>query len=367
MIRKKERNSSIELLKIFAIFIIVIGHTTLCLGSLYPYSTASVDLTKLVLAIFHLLGGFGNTIFFICSAWFLLDSKKLNKRKWFNMVCEIWAVSVVIMLISIYILKYPLSKEMILRSLTPIINENNWYMTCYLVFYLIHPFLNKLIDGMNKTKLFRCTFLLTMLYVVINFFKVNTFYFNMIALWITIYFIMAYIKKYQKNISSNLKVNLLLIYVGLAGYICTIFICDIIGLANVKYNSLVLFSANNCNPFIIMLSIGLFNIARSKEYHNNIINYISGLSLPIYIIHENIILRSYMRVDAWKMMLNHFGYNHLILQDLLLATMTFLVSIIVATIYRYTLERFVIFMSNKLYDIFRKIYVKIENTWVKIS
>lgn len=86
---KKERNSGIELLKIIAIVLIVISHVVYTLKTVNPYisyngyvvdlSIATADIWKFILAIFSYFGALGNSIFFICSAWFLLRSSKYNK------------------------------------------------------------------------------------------------------------------------------------------------------------------------------------------------------------------------------------------------------------------------------------------------
>ena len=88
-----KRNSSIEAIKIFAIISIIISHVVLSLeikGT--PYVSLDdyvVDLTKaavnnqyLVASMLRYGGELGNTVFFLSSAWFLLDKGgTVNKRK----------------------------------------------------------------------------------------------------------------------------------------------------------------------------------------------------------------------------------------------------------------------------------------------
>lgn len=104
----KERDSGIELLKVFAIILIVISHTVQTLRSenvMVPYQdyvvtlTATTSLRDFILTLFSYFGAWGNTIFFVCSAWFLLRSTVYNKQKWFYMLVEIWVVSVTILAI----------------------------------------------------------------------------------------------------------------------------------------------------------------------------------------------------------------------------------------------------------------------------
>lgn len=364
---KKERNSSIELLKIFAIIIICIGHVTLTLNGIYSYSLASKNFNKTILAIFHQFGAWGNSIFFICSAWFLLDSNKLNKRKWFNMLIEIWVVSMLILLFSEIVARWSIPKNIVIESIFPTTFGNNWYMTCYLLFYLIHPSLNKLIKDMNKTKLLRCTLILSFLYIFMNFINPSSFFFSMLILWVTLYFVMAYIKFYLKDLSNNKKVNLLLVVFGLLGYILVIIICNYVGLKNPRYSNAVLFSASNNNPFIIILSIGMFNLARGKNYKNKFINYISSLSMLIYIIHENVIMRSFLRVNIWQLILRYTGYSNIVLKDLIMALFAFIFGLLGAISFKILAEKQVWKISNKLFDFLHDKYIKIENKLLKIK
>ncbi len=106
----KKRESSIELLKIVAIFIIVLNHVIQTLhapNAFIPYhdyvidlSHATSDIQRLILSMLRISGDLGNMIFFVCSAWFLLEKKNNDTKKIFFMLTEIWFVSVSILLIS---------------------------------------------------------------------------------------------------------------------------------------------------------------------------------------------------------------------------------------------------------------------------
>ena len=76
----KKRNSSIELLKVFAIIIIIISHSVPYGASYSNYdgfidiNVASSNINVVLLAIIRYFGQIGNAIFIICSSWFLVDS-----------------------------------------------------------------------------------------------------------------------------------------------------------------------------------------------------------------------------------------------------------------------------------------------------
>lgn len=134
-----------------------------------------------------------------------------------------------------------------------------------------------------------------MLYCCFNFVISGRFFSSPIILWITIYFIMAYLRFYMNDFSNDKKKNLFLFAAGIIGFVGIIIITNILGLHIPLFHNQVLHWSQNCNPFLIAVSIAMFNIMRNFKFKNLMINYISSLSLLIYIIHENLILRTYFR------------------------------------------------------------------------
>lgn len=117
-----KRNSSVELLKVIAICLIVISHTTQSVGATsnsllgnlvnaVSYKTASKDVDAVILMVFRHFGAIGNVIFMVCSSWFLVDEKNTDYKKVFRMIFEVWMISVLILLFS-YLGGYTLTKAL---------------------------------------------------------------------------------------------------------------------------------------------------------------------------------------------------------------------------------------------------------------
>lgn len=67
-------------------------------------------------------------------------------------------------------------------------------------------------------------------------------------------------------------------------------------------------------------------------------------------IHENDLIRNYARGDYFKFLYNNFNYNYIVLLCFISSIITFIVSVIIATIYKNTLHKGVVFITNKIYD-----------------
>ena len=364
------RDSGIELLKIFAIFFIVISHVVQTLTSEnrnLPYSSyiidisrATTDIQNIILLFFRYFGIWGNSLFFICSTWFLLKSRVYKKKKWFFMFIEIWVVSIVILMITYILLHGNISKNILIKSIFPTLFGNNWYLTCYLLFYPIHPFLNRVIKQMNKTELFRVASCLSVLYIFLDFIKADWFFPSILILWLTIYFIMSYMQKYLMKYADNLKWNILLLVLNFACFVSIVLLTEVGGLHFSFLSGKMMHWINNCNPFLIFMSIAMFNIARNIHFKNRFINYISGLSLLIYIIHENLILRTYYRPAIWNYVYNNYGYDYVVGWVFILTIIIFFFGVFVAAIYAETIQKIMVIISDRIYSILKKNYLRIE-------
>ena len=366
------RNSSIELLKVVGIILIVISHVVQTLHSNNDYviandyildiSMATRNIQQLILTILRYSGVLGNSIFFICSAWFLLDNDKVDKKKILHMLIDVWVISITI-LIAVYTIRSGnLEIKLIIQQILPTTFENNWYITCYLLFYPLHPFLNWLIKSMEQKTLLKSTLTLLFLYVCVNYVLPGHFFSSRIILWITIYFAIAYMKYYLVDLSSDVRFNILLVGIGFVGNIGIVCLTNFLGLRFEIFSDKLLRWNSNYSPFLLLMAVSMFNVARSIRFENNIVNYISSLSLLIYIFHENLLLRTFYRPQMWDYVYKHFGYEHILIWTFLLVVLVFSFGLITSIIYRNTMEKIVTIICDWLYPILQKIYKKIEST-----
>lgn len=372
--QKLGRKSGIEMLKVLAVLAIVLSHLcqTLSCDNIYiDYSDyvlalnmATKDVQMLVLSIFRYGGTFGNTVFFICSCWFLLDSKKTSLKKIAYMLIDIWIISVVILIVSCAVLGGAVNVELIIKSFFPTFFSNNWYLTCYMLFYGIHSFLNQIIYGLDQKWLLKVSIVLSFLYIFCNFIK-GCFEFSNIILWITIYFCVAYMKLYLKNLVSSKKINVELVIVGFIGNLVIILVTNCLGLYFPFFQDRLLHWNRMANPFLIMATIGLFNLSRLISYQSRFVNGLSGLSLYVYIIHDNILIRTYFRPFLFHFIYQIYGYDYILLWVLLLTVSFFAISVIVSWLYQRLMKRFVKMVGDTLFTLLCRGYAAAENILLK--
>ena len=85
-------------------------------------------------------------------------------------------------------------------------------------------------------------------------------------MWVSLYFVMAYVKKYITGFSENKKKIILLLILGISGFVMTSAVLNIFGLKIPAFNGKMLHTASNKNPFLIVMTFALFNLCRRLKF-----------------------------------------------------------------------------------------------------
>lgn len=367
---KQERKSGIELLKIIAIFLIVISHVVQTLqienvmisfnDYMIPLQNATTNIQYLILTCFKYFGVLGNTIFFVCSAWFLVGKEKTSREKALQLLLDVWVISVIYCGVVLILKDEELLITEVIKQFVPNTYANNWYMTCYIIFLFVYPYLNKLINNITQKQLLRISLFMSFFWIFMDHISGELFFPSAVILWVAIYFIIAYIKLYLPKFQNNNKLNLIILIIGLIGYFGEIIGTNILGLHVSFFADKLLRWDNTCNPFGILIAIGLFNLFRQLKFTNKKINYISGLSMIIYLVHENYLFRTYYRPEIWQWIYKTHGYSNIFIVTIIFAIILFIASMGISIIYRETLQRVIIKIVEKIYNFLKKIYLFIE-------
>lgn len=359
---EKTRNSNIELLKILALFLITIQHVLTSTNINFECST--YDFPTVFLALFRYSGIVGNIIFVICSSWFLIDSKNSSKKKIFYLVTDTFIISI-IWLIFMLIIYHDLHIKWIIKSFFPLIFKNNWFISCYILFYLLHPFLNVIINKLSNVEHFRILCVLVIIYCMVQFIVSNSFFYNELIGFIVIYFVVSYLKKYCIKFQNSIKANVIILFLSLFINIILLLTTNFLGLRYAIFSDKVLYwSHNMCNPFSILIGISSFNIFNDRRLlHNKFINNLSSISLVYYLIHENILFRTFLRPKIYNILESYFGIYGSIL---ILILIIFNLGLLVSLIYKYTIQKIVYKKLNIVYEKIRNYYCKFEKKLINI-
>lgn len=358
------RNSSIELLKVVAIFLIIISH-------IIPYNyknfgleyidirLATKNINVLAFQLIRYLGQIGNVIFIIASSWFLVEKNKINIKKIFLIILNCFSISMICLLM-IKLLGYELDSKVILKQFFPVMFSNNWFIGCYIMLYLLSPFINIILNNLPEKKMKTIVYFL-ICFNMLQFFKQNNYIYNYLFGFISIYFVISYLKKYKIDKLNNIKKNIITLLFSISLLFVFVIVLNIFGLKiNFLYNKMQYFT-NIKNPFVFFISLSVFNLFRKIKLNNKFINYISSLTLLIYLIHDNYLIRELIRKDFFNFIYSTFEYKNILLICLISSIATFIISICISVLYKMTIEK----IYYNVINIFNKKIV--SNSYKKVN
>lgn len=361
---KKERESGVELLKIIGIFLVALSHVVQTLttqwggvdssGFFVDLSQATTDISTLVILILRHSGALGNAIFFTCSAWFLVKSEKTNFKKILNMILDIFVVSICWLIPMFAVYGSSLGWKSIIKSLLPTYFGNNWYLTTYILFCLIYPFLNAFIQKTDRKTHFLLAVGAVLVFIVAGMVKPiygSTF----LLIFAAVYLMVSYIQKYNMDFADSKKSNLIILFIGIFGGIAAPLTTNFLGLKISFLSSRILYFNGGYNIFFWMIAYAALNLFRQLKIKSKFINFSSSLSLLIYVIHENLLCRKNIRPAIWDWIHINLNQNLTIVWIFAYTAVLFVASYLVATLYTVVLKKLVAKISNWIYSVIEKL------------
>lgn len=292
------RESNFELLRIIAMLMIILNHYVehgLDLENLnYPFGL------NLVLSWFMKYGGkFGCFLFILITGYFMIHSSfKLNK--FILLILEIWFYSVAVYVVLAVGNMVPVSGKYIIKALLPV--EGSWFVKVYLLIYILTIFINPMVKSLSREKLLAliCV-LMTVMSVLPTLFAKDLFGFERVDYFVLTYIIGAYIRLYPCKLMDKKKVWGSVFVVFYLTYIVLCLSMYKMGKDPLLFSKIFSFS-------VMGGAIALFLLFRNYHFYNKQINYFASMMLGIYLLHDNIMLRSVLW-ENWFKVQGSFKYN----------------------------------------------------------
>ena len=296
----KKRNYYFDILRIIAMFMIIAHHITLNAFGLQPHLFGEATLLNsrgaLILIILNTFVLIGVNLFFLISGYFRI---KFSFKKVISLILQVYIVYGLVTALGIFLHEVPLNKETIDGLLFPF--DVYWFLAAYVGIMLISPFLNQIIDYINKDH--KKLIIVSMLLFTVYAFRHDTglfIYGGYSLIWASIlYVIGGLINKF--DIKSKWGILLYLFSASFLSFV--ICMCyksgDLSGSWNYfKYN----------NIFIFLESFGIFIWVNSWKFKikskktQNIISFLGKNTLMVYMLHSSCWLRFLLRIPVRKML-----------------------------------------------------------------
>ena len=308
----KDKSSNFELMRICSMFLIVLGHT-LSWGGIVEHADSN---TKFII---YLIYGFivVHVNSFILLTGYFQSTGKFKIKKIINLICLMLFYRIIFYTISVLLGWQPFyGVGTFIYNLLPIDNYSYWFLNIYIVLYMLSPYLNKLINNIEKGEYIKLLGILFIFCSVLPRITLSSFFNNnagySLIQFIFMYLIGAFIRKYDKDIKLRfLKIklsfndrpfNYFIIYFVL---VVIKFLINYCGNILLSYNGLTKIIGNNLaysytslvydSPIVIIISVAYFLMFKNLSIRNSkFINRISKTTNEIYLFHMNIFFKSHL-------------------------------------------------------------------------
>ena len=289
------RQSNFELLRIIAMLMIVASHWGWGMYGVNPQGSDNIYFYHM----FRAFGQVGVNIFIFISGYFLVKSRfKISTVLRLCLEAVFYSLALIFANM-IFELNTDLSYNFatFFKAVFFLFGGGYWFINAYIVFYLIHPFLNLLISKISQSQLlFLLCFMLsvTVIFPTLypSFFPISGTTCNLVF-FVTVYFFGAYIRLYPESFEN--------IFVIIGGLLISgsIYFCSV--LVPIKYNASSYNFQYKYNVCLFTFSLFIFLLFRKiKLGEIKIINLISSTTFGVYLLHENTIVRKTIWNDIFK-------------------------------------------------------------------
>jgi len=314
-----KRNESLNLLKIISIWFVVGMHFLSHSG----YIMNALDLFHMEANMVWLVRSFimvAVNCFILITGYFQSEKEDIKPAKCFKIMDKMLFYSVSISIILMVVLHKKLTIIQVLYTILPFSTKSYWYMTCYIVVYLISPYINSAVGRLNIKEM------RNVLLVAIVLFSVIPTIFNSICSTMDdtngfgiIWFVILYLTGYwlrksdfhfrRRIIAPGLYIGCCLltfivsvlmnwvgvnVYSGFRGY----------AISSIGYNYLSVYIASIA-LFLTFLQLSI------PQKITRFINSVASCTGGVYLIHEQPILRDILfteilgcdrYINDWKWM-----------------------------------------------------------------
>ncbi len=359
--RITKRESNYELMRIIAMFFIVLSHVLIHGKVLENCHHKGIMIILLLINFF--INVHVNS-FVLLSGFFQSKSKFKQSKVWSIINASLFYRVVIIILFSILGI-ISLNKLELLYGFSFIDTLEYWFIKTYLLLYCLSPFLNKFINNLSKKDYQKLIALLFVILSIIPFITGGEGFENdgySLYSFVFLYLIGAYLRKYPlkkcyifKPLSNRLY-QLIMIFIFIScliiNYLLNSYsftILDINEILDKVSQNIV----NSCkwysNPLLIIQSVAFFEFFGTLRIKSKIINKIASLSFGIYLIHDNTYVRNFI-------------YKFLSIQGKLVISYKFIFFILFITFYIYMSCAIIEFIRQV---IFKFIYDRKISKWIR--
>lgn len=325
----KERQQNFELLRIIAMFMIVVSHviTHYIMKADMEISGVNNFLLSLLRAVIYVCVN----VYIIITGYFSINSKQLKITKIMNVALLPGFISAMLLMVLMVFGDIDFDIWRIVGKLFATFRGEYWFISTYFALCLFIPFLNKIIHTISQKEFQQFLLLLTSVGIIWPFFVDSEAFISFnsgfsLIFFFFLYFVGAYIRLYGAFFKDFTRNQYLISYLMLA------LVTGILqfGLPEIDF-------LNYNGPFEFTMSYFIFMYIKNVKVNSVKINIIATYTLSVYLVHE----QSEVREFIWNLPFIH--------QIILWSPITFIPAIIFVAVMVFTVSWITGYMLTNIY------------------
>ena len=311
---KIQRNSALELLRILAMLFIMATHFSV--HGIYHVLTPDAmpaavadNMSSWQMHITNIMawwGDFGNSIFIAISGYFMVD-RQVKPRKIVLLASNTFLYAWVILALVKAFAPELCPEGAIAWNLVPMWVGENWFVSCYILFFCFVPFYNKFLMGLRQREYLRFVLLFFMAYTALPAMGYQNFMAGAkLLLFGMMYAIGGYLRRFCQE---------RLVPACHRGYARTAWglLCLTVLLAALTECNDIYFHVDDMMKKmvgyvfalqVVLVAMLLMAFGSMKPFYSRGINSLAGATLGVYLIHDN----AFMRTIIWDRILPNAEY-----------------------------------------------------------
>ena len=300
--QRKDRSSNFELMRIFAMLLIITYHYALF--SNFRYTAGTISFNRLFYQSMLLDGKTGVNLFVMVSGYFMIRSRGVRTSKVLQLwgQCFFWIMGIWLVFHKKINGFGAMAQDTFKGKLFFLSSGVQWFISTYMVMYLLSPYINEMLLALSRTRFRRMLVITGIFWCLIPTLGwipgmiVTDFEGSDLTFFLWLYYLGAYLRLYHEEHGRRPRFWFFCAAGVWAVCMGVIVAVDLWGKKMMSKLSLLdyLFNYQN-HVLIVLLSLFLFLGFKELEVKNSrVINAVSSLTFGIYLIHDNWQIRRYL-------------------------------------------------------------------------
>lgn len=288
-----KRESNFELLRIISMIFIVFHHLAIHSTYNFSFSNGNNVVNDFLLALFQSGGKFGVVLFVMITGYYMIKSN-IKLKKLIVLEGQVLFYSIFLYVFFVIFMGKEIVVRDLIKFLMPNINGVYWFFSSYFILYLLIPYINRLLIGLDKKDYIRLLFIGFIFLIVLPTIFISKELVNVGVYLIYYYMIGGYIRLFGKEITGKKYYFLGFILGYLAIPVLSIYI-RFLSLKNFYLKDYILTFIELDSILVFVSSICLFMFFKNmKINYSRIINWLGSVSFGVYLFHDHPLVRNFL-------------------------------------------------------------------------